>query len=163
MAKSIVLAADPSRLASLLLSYIPAVCAFVAPSQPGVSVAIIDRLSHSRAPKGMRMNTTWLAAAVVSAGTLCGCDHPAAPAAPVTAETPERTLTDPVPVASDSAPAPSTAPPKGKRVPCTTDQSCNRDPSTNALWGHCVKESGVCECNPGYELHPGGYCQPIAK
>src|SRR5882724_3694801 len=31
MAKSIALAADPSRLASLLLSYIPAVCAFVAP------------------------------------------------------------------------------------------------------------------------------------
>ena len=49
MAKSIVLAADPSRLASLLLSCIPAVCAFVAPSHPGVSVAIIDRLSHSRA------------------------------------------------------------------------------------------------------------------
>ena len=49
MAKSIALAADPSRLASLLLSYIPAVCAFVAPRQPGASAAIIDRLSHSRA------------------------------------------------------------------------------------------------------------------
>ena len=49
MAKSIALAADASRLASLLLSYIPAVCAFVAPSQPGSSTAIIDRLSHSRA------------------------------------------------------------------------------------------------------------------
>jgi hypothetical protein len=49
MAKSIALAADASRLASLLLSYIPAVCAFVAPRQPGASTAIIDRLSHSRA------------------------------------------------------------------------------------------------------------------
>ncbi|HEX7453799.1 MAG TPA: hypothetical protein VF294_16015, partial [Polyangiaceae bacterium] len=49
MAKSIALAADASRLTSLLLSYIPAVCAFVAPRQPGASTAIIDRLSHSRA------------------------------------------------------------------------------------------------------------------
>ena len=49
MAKSIALAADASRLASLLLSYIQAVCAFVAPRQPGASTAIIDRLSHSRA------------------------------------------------------------------------------------------------------------------
>ena|GEM_PF-1456018 len=49
MAKSIALAAAASRLASLLLSYIPAVCAFVAPRQPGASTAIIDRLSHSRA------------------------------------------------------------------------------------------------------------------
>src|SRR5882672_5483157 len=49
MAKSIALAPDASRLASLLLSYIPAVCAFVAPRQPGASAAIIDRLSHSRA------------------------------------------------------------------------------------------------------------------
>ena len=49
MAKSIAFAADASRLASLLLSYIPAVCAFVAPRQPGASAAIIDRLGHSRA------------------------------------------------------------------------------------------------------------------
>jgi hypothetical protein len=48
-AASIALAADASRLASLLLSYTPAVCAFVAPRQPGASTAIIDRLSHSRA------------------------------------------------------------------------------------------------------------------
>jgi len=47
MAKSIAFAPDPSRLASLLLSYIPKVCAFVAPRQPGASAAIIDRLSHS--------------------------------------------------------------------------------------------------------------------
>jgi len=49
MAQSNALAADASRLASLLLSYIPAVCAFVAPRQPRGSTAIIDRLSHSRA------------------------------------------------------------------------------------------------------------------
>jgi hypothetical protein len=49
MAKSIALAADASRPASLLLSYIPAVCAFVAPRHPGASTAIIDRLSHSLA------------------------------------------------------------------------------------------------------------------
>jgi hypothetical protein len=42
MAKSVALAADASRLASLLLSYIPEVCAFVAPRQPGASTAIID-------------------------------------------------------------------------------------------------------------------------
>src|SRR6478609_5071569 len=49
MAKSIDLATDASRRAALLLSYILAVCAFVAPCQPGASTAIIDRLSHSRA------------------------------------------------------------------------------------------------------------------
>jgi hypothetical protein len=49
MAKSIAFAADASRLASLLLSYIPTVCAFVAPRQPGASTAIIDRPSRSRA------------------------------------------------------------------------------------------------------------------
>jgi len=49
MAKSIAFAADASRLAALLLSYIPAVCALVAPCQPGASTAIIDQLSHSRA------------------------------------------------------------------------------------------------------------------
>src|SRR3954464_2686570 len=48
MAKSIAFAADPSRLASLLLSYIPPVCAFVAPRHPGASATIIDRLSHSK-------------------------------------------------------------------------------------------------------------------
>ena len=49
MAKSVALAAESSRLASLLLGYIQAVCALVAPSQAGASTAIIDRLSHSRA------------------------------------------------------------------------------------------------------------------
>ena len=45
-AKSIALATNASRLASLLLSYIPAVCAVVAPCQPGASTAIVDRFSH---------------------------------------------------------------------------------------------------------------------
>jgi len=49
MAKSIALAAEASRLAALLLSYIPAVCAFVAPRHPGASTAIIDRFGNSRA------------------------------------------------------------------------------------------------------------------
>jgi hypothetical protein len=48
MSESIALAAAASRLASLLLSYIPAVCAFVAPRQPSASTAIIDRLSHAQ-------------------------------------------------------------------------------------------------------------------
>jgi hypothetical protein len=42
MANSVALSADPSRLASLLLSYVLLVCAFVAPRQPGASAAIID-------------------------------------------------------------------------------------------------------------------------
>jgi len=47
MAKSIDLAPEASRLASLLLSYVG--CAFVAPRDPGASTAIFVRLSHSRA------------------------------------------------------------------------------------------------------------------
>ena len=49
MAESIALTAAASRLAALRFSYIPAVCAFVAPCRLGASTAIIDRLSHSRA------------------------------------------------------------------------------------------------------------------
>ncbi len=111
----------------------------------------------------MIMNTSWLTAAVISMGPLCACDHPTAPAAPAPPETATPAATETAPAASDSAPTPSPAPPKGKRAACTTDQSCNRDASTSALWGRCIKETGVCECNPGFELHPGGYCQPIAK
>jgi hypothetical protein len=48
MAESVALAADASPRASLLLSYLPQVCAFVAPGQPGASTAIIDWLGHSR-------------------------------------------------------------------------------------------------------------------
>jgi len=42
MAKSVALAADASRLAALRFSYIPAVCALVAPCQAGAGAAIID-------------------------------------------------------------------------------------------------------------------------
>jgi len=52
MAKSIDLAPEASRLsrlASLLLSYIPAVRAFVAPRHPGARATIFERLGHSRA------------------------------------------------------------------------------------------------------------------
>jgi len=65
----------------------------------------------------------------------------------------------PVPPATVPAPTVTDAP-VGKRSPCTTDQSCNGDPSVSALWGHCTPSTGVCSCNPGFELHPGGYCQP---
>jgi hypothetical protein len=54
MATSIALAADPSRLASLLLGYISAVCAFLAPRQPGAPMANIDQLSHWLAPTTAR-------------------------------------------------------------------------------------------------------------
>ena len=59
MAKSIALAPDASRLALLLLSYIRAVCAFVAPRHPGASSAIIDRLSHSRALRQRGWERPW--------------------------------------------------------------------------------------------------------
>ncbi len=93
----------------------------------------------------------------LSALSPCACDHPLAPAA-----------TDASAEAADPAPSAglsptSSAPPRSKRAPCTTDQSCNRDSSVSALWGHCLKESGVCECYAGFELHPSGYCQPIAN
>jgi len=53
--------------------------------------------------------------------------------------------------------------PTGKRSPCTmgADQTCNEDPRVSALWGKCT-ESGVCVCNPGFELSPGGYCRPAS-
>jgi len=109
------------------------------------------------------MRTSSLAAGFLLASSICACDHPTAPAAPAATETPAPVVTAPEAAASDSAPAPDPAPARGKRAPCTTDQSCNRDASVSALWGHCVKDRGVCECNAGFELHPGGYCQPIAK
>jgi hypothetical protein len=58
MVKSIAIAADASRLASLRFSYIPAVCAFVAPRLPGASTAIIDRLDRSRALRAAPMPAT---------------------------------------------------------------------------------------------------------
>ncbi|MEO6603848.1 MAG: hypothetical protein ABIQ16_28450 [Polyangiaceae bacterium] len=114
------------------------------------------------------MKTRALAAGVLCAMNLAACDHHSAPAVTeAPAQFPAAPSTTPaekaLPVPNDSAPVTNPAPPRGKRAPCTTDQSCNGDPSVSALWGRCVKESGVCECNVGFELHPGGSCQPIAK
>lgn len=112
------------------------------------------------------MKISALACIVMFARILCACDHPAAPVAP---ETPQTVQVGEPPAeavaATASADAPSAvpAPPRGKRAPCTTDQSCNGDPTVSALWGRCVKETGVCECNAGFELHPGGSCQPVSK
>ncbi len=71
----------------------------------------------------------------------------------------------PPPATPESAPAPSaeSAPhPSGKRAPCTfgQDQTCNADPKVSALWGKCL-ETGVCECQPGFELNPMGSCAPV--
>jgi len=106
---------------------------------------------------GMQMS---LAATVLVMWTLCACSHPAPPAA---TQAPAEVVVAPVPAPSDNVAAASSGPAKGKRAPCTTDQSCNRDPAVSALWGHCLKDSGVCECNAGFELHPSGHCQPNAK
>jgi hypothetical protein len=105
------------------------------------------------------MQKSTIYAGMLFASQLCGCDHQA----PAVTEVKAPVIAASVPPAEDTGPVPSAAPPSGKRSPCTTDQSCNGNPSVSALWGHCVKESGVCECNTGFELHPGGYCQPIAK
>jgi hypothetical protein len=53
--------------------------------------------------------------------------------------------------------------PTGKRSPCTVgaDQTCNEDPKVSALWGKCT-DTGVCVCNPGFQLGPGGYCRPAS-
>jgi hypothetical protein len=74
-------------------------------------------------------------------------------------------LPPPNPATPDSAPAPTaeSAPhPGGKRAPCTfgQDQTCNSDPKVSALWGKCL-ETGVCECQPGFELNPMGSCAPV--
>ena len=60
-----------------------------------------------------------------------------------------------------NAPPSSSNAPSGKRVPCTfgADQTCNDDPKVSSLWGRCT-ELGACECKPGFELGPSGYCRP---
>lgn len=122
----------------------------------GATTSITDHVSDAM---DFAMKMRPFAAGVLFASSLCACEHPAAPAA-----TEARVLVPAgEPTASASVPTANTASPRGKRVPCTTDQSCNRDPSVSALWGHCLKDSGVCECNAFFELHPSGYCQPIAN
>lgn len=80
-----------------------------------------------------------------------GCDRSSPPVA-----SPESSEAQPE--GSTSAPEP----PQGKRAACVRDQDCNGNPSVSALYGRCITETGVCECNPGFTLHPGGYCQPPA-
>jgi hypothetical protein len=105
------------------------------------------------------MKTSSISGGMLLALGVCACDHNA----PAASDAPTRAVTPPVPAPQDSGPVASATPPRGKRSPCTTDQSCNGDPSVSALWGHCVQETGVCECNAGFELHPAGSCRPIAK
>jgi len=81
---------------------------------------------------------------LVVVSMLVGCGGKAAPA--------------PEPAGATAAPA---TPPTAKRAPCTfgADQTCNGDPRISSFWGRCT-EHGTCECNPGFELSPTGYCQP---
>lgn len=82
--------------------------------------------------------------------------EPAEVTAPRVESTPESSSL-PVSGAAPQAPAGT---PSGKRAPCTTDQSCNDDPSVSALWGRCTP-LGVCECRDGFERSPtSDLCRP---
>jgi hypothetical protein len=84
--------------------------------------------------------------------------EPAEVTAPRVESTPESGAL-PVSGAAPEAEAPGGAP-QGKRAPCTTDQSCNDDPSVSALWGRCTP-LGVCECKEGFERSPtSDLCRP---
>ena len=63
-----------------------------------------------------------------------------------------------------SEPAAAASPPSAKRSPCTfgADQTCNEDPRVSSFWGRCT-EAGTCECKPGFELAPSGYCKPLQE
>lgn len=54
--------------------------------------------------------------------------------------------------------------PQGKRAACTfgRDETCNGDPAISALWGRCTP-LGTCECSPGFELAPSGFCRPASQ
>ncbi|HEY6728994.1 MAG TPA: hypothetical protein VI197_33520 [Polyangiaceae bacterium] len=69
--------------------------------------------------------------------------------------------TEPV---NTSEPPAVTSPPAGKRAPCTfgADQTCNENPAVSSLWGRCT-EAGTCECKPGFQLSPSGYCRPAQE
>jgi hypothetical protein len=88
--------------------------------------------------------------------TGCGGETPE----PSTPSEPPTPSTVAAPEATASA-EPPPAPPSGKRAPCTygADQTCNANPAVSALWGRCT-ELGVCECNDGFRLNPGGACEP---
>lgn len=76
------------------------------------------------------------------------------------AVSPETSEAQPEPAAEGPTGAPEG--PQGKRAPCVKDQDCNGDPSLSAIYGRCIADRGVCECNSGFVLHPGGFCQPRA-
>jgi hypothetical protein len=45
-------------------------------------------------------------------------------------------------------------------APGSPDQTCNDDPSVNALWGMCLPAGG-CECKDGFSYNPAtGHCRP---
>jgi hypothetical protein len=113
-------------------------------------------------------------ALLVSVVVFAACSHEAPLPVESPTAVPESTAgapSEPAPVApaeaspepsAPSAPEPAPPRPAGKRAPCTLgqDQTCNGDPSVSALWGKCLP-SGTCECKPGFELAPAGYCQPV--
>lgn len=121
-----------------------------------------------------------LCCAVTAAGMACGgsASEPQAPeeaapeeAAPEPAEvtaprvesTPESNtlpVSGAAPEEAPAGPGASGSPARGKRAPCTTDQSCNDDPAVSALWGRCTP-LGVCECKDGFERSPASdLCRP---
>ena len=109
-------------------------------------MVVCRSLASSRSP--------FVGAVLLTAAACSGSESPPAVATPAPAE--------PLTPGAAPEPAPGTPrAPRGKRVPCTlgADQSCNEDPKVSALWGHCT-ELGVCECKPGFELAPTGYCKP---
>ncbi|HEU5075842.1 MAG TPA: hypothetical protein VFU02_16730 [Polyangiaceae bacterium] len=68
------------------------------------------------------------------------------------------------PLNTSEPPRAASPPPSGKRGACTVgaDQTCNEDPRVSSLWGRCT-ELGTCECKPGFEVGPSGYCRPLQK
>lgn len=99
--------------------------------------------------------------------TAGGCG-PKAPAPAAAASEADGTETDgtgaPDAASAAESPAPPPPPPSGKVAACTTDASCNADPSISALWGACDVETGKCNCREGAELDPiSQRCQPLAQ
>ena len=106
----------------------------------------------------------WVALAWGCAGGNSGAPPPEASPEPTEVTAPRVEATPPVenlPVSGSSGEATARAGvPRGKRAPCTTDQSCNDDPAVSALWGHCT-QLGVCECKEGFEKSPtSDLCRP---
>jgi hypothetical protein len=100
--------------------------------------------------------STFIGAACIAAAACSGAQNGQAPAESASVpETPGEASTE------GSEHATPVAAPHGKRAPCSTDQSCNDDPSVSALWGRCT-EMGVCECNEGFERSAtSDLCRPV--